>query len=522
VSASLGPCGRSGALRAGAVVALAAALLAGCAPLTGPGAPTPGERLTARIDSIISSPPLDGLHWGILVREHATGRVLYERAADRKFIPASNTKLVVTAVAMGVLGPEWRYTTPLVAVRPPGDSVAAELRVRGSGDPTFSARFHDEPLAALDSMAWAVRAAGITRVTGNVVVEADAFVDPVVLGAWEVGDLPWYYAAPTAAFAVAEGTFQLIVEPGPAPGYPGRARVLGGSWLDLEAEIVTDTAGASSQRSVDFTARRDAIHLTGSIAADAGADTVTLAVTRPAEYAGRALRSALERAGVVVEGGTRVDDVDSQAAPVPGGMAADTVARLRSAPLLDIVTAILQPSQNWMAEQLLKTLGAMADSTGIVNLAAAPAGGSWRAGLDVEGRYLTQVVGVDSLSFSLRDASGLSAQNVLSPRTTVTLLDHAHARWGDAWDAALAGPGVAGSTLNRRLTALEGRVFGKTGTIANVNALSGYLLTRDGRRLTFSILTNGSGLPASRVRQALDAIVEATAREAGMDGSETP
>ena len=72
--------------------------------------------------------------------------------------------------------------------------------------------------------------------------------------------------------------------------------------------------------------------------------------------------------------------------------------------------------------------------------------------------------------------------------------------------------GKEGSTLERRLLDLEGRVFAKTGTISNVNSLSGYLVRDDGREVVFSVLTNGSGLPSSRVRASIDDVVRGLAR----------
>jgi D-alanyl-D-alanine carboxypeptidase/D-alanyl-D-alanine-endopeptidase (penicillin-binding protein 4) len=169
----------------------------------------------------------------------------------------------------------------------------------------------------------------------------------------------------------------------------------------------------------------------------------------------------------------------------------------------DIVAVILRPSQNWVAEQVLKSLGAEFAGDG-----------SWRGGTMVEEEYIYGVAGVDSGAVNLRDASGMSAQNLLSPEATIAMLLHARSQsWSDAFRDALAAPGLEGSTLNSRLPSLNGRVFGKTGTISNVNSLSGYLVGRGGRDFVFAIMTNGSGLPAGIVRNAIDDIVLAVARE---------
>jgi D-alanyl-D-alanine carboxypeptidase/D-alanyl-D-alanine-endopeptidase (penicillin-binding protein 4) len=108
----------------------------------------------------------------------------------------------------------------------------------------------------------------------------------------------------------------------------------------------------------------------------------------------------------------------------------------------------------------------------------------------------------------------LSAQNLVSPHAFVLLLEHARrSAWGTLYRTALPAPGMAGSTLSRRLSGLESRIAAKTGSIANVNSLSGYLRTDDGRDLTFSIITNATGRPASEVRAGMDALVRAIARE---------
>jgi D-alanyl-D-alanine carboxypeptidase/D-alanyl-D-alanine-endopeptidase (penicillin-binding protein 4) len=247
---------------------------------------------------------------------------------------------------------------------------------------------------------------------------------------------------------------------------------------------------------------RDTVYLTGSIGVGLPPDTVTLAVTDPPAYAARAFASALRRSGIPV---ARVRVARDTGEAASASAASRRIATRRSPPLAEIVAAILKPSQNWIAEQLLLTLGATRGEAG-----------SWREGIAVERRYLLDFIGIDSAAFSMRDASGLSAQNLLTPGAIVQLLDHAQrAPWGEMYRLALAQPGVAGTTLSSRLPELEGRVFAKTGTIANVNSLSGYVTTDGGRRLIFSIMSNGSGLPSATVRRAIDALIMAIAREGG-------
>ena len=158
----------------------------------------------------------------------------------------------------------------------------------------------------------------------------------------------------------------------------------------------------------------------------------------------------------------------------------------------------LERSDNWVTEQILKTLGA--------SLAGE---GSWGAGTAVVERYLARQVAVPPDAIYMRDGSGLTPQGLLTPHAVTTLLRYADGRpWAAAFRSALASPGEQESTLEDRLPGYGGLVQAKTGTLRHVNALSGYLRTVGGQDLVFSILSNGSGQPSWKVQEAVDRIVE--------------
>jgi len=278
----------------------------------------------------------------------------------------------------------------------------------------------------------------------------------------------------------------------------------------VENRILTDTATGPEARGRVRIVRRpgsDSLALIGHIPPAATPDTFRFAVGNPAAFAARVFAGRLAERGIEVEGGVHVvfDSLASAALLGPG--TPRRVATWTSPPMADIVAAILKPSQNWIAEMVLKTLGTVHGD-----------GGSWDAGLDVERRFLIETAGIDSTAFSLVDASGLSAQNLLAPEAITRLLAYNRAQpWGETYRAALAIPGEEGTLVNR-LRALEGRLFAKTGTIANVNSLSGYVVDTAGRELIFSILTNASGLRSGLVRSGIDRITTAIAGPAGTGG----
>jgi serine-type D-Ala-D-Ala carboxypeptidase/endopeptidase (penicillin-binding protein 4) len=481
-------------------------VLSGCAPGPAPAAPAPApaqaNRLAAVVDSILASPPLHRTHWGILVHDPASGRTLYALNAERNFVPASNMKLVTGAVALAELGEDYRYRTTLEATgAAPGDTVAGALVVRGRGDPTLSARFHGTRFAALDSLADSVAVRGIRRLRQGLVLDATYFTDAPVHFAWFLGNLPSTAAAATAAFGIEEGTIRVVLYPGAAEGDPVRAEVLPYPGVaDLAVRAVTGPRDGRRQLTTERRLPGDTLVISGVLPLAASPDTLVLAAPDPATLAARALAAALEARGIRLDRPARV--AHDQAALREALAEPDDPLPLfawTSPRMADIVVAFMLPSQNWIAEQLVKTVGARSDDV---------AGGSWAAGLAVHTRYLVEHVGLDSTAFFLRDGSGLSNQNLVTPAGIVALLEHArHQPWFATFHASLPRPGQQGGTLSGRLHGLEDRVAAKTGTVTHVNGLSGYIRTDGGRDLSFVVLTNATGIPAPDVREAMDRIV---------------
>lgn len=491
------------------------------APAGPPSAPVPLSFPFSRLaDSVVANPPLHRAHLGIVVFDPVGQRTLYEWNGERHFVPASNEKLWPTAAALHLLSPDFRYRTPVRALGLDARSgVARALVVVGQGDPTFSSRFHPGDWAVLDSLARRVQAQGVKTVTGPLVVDASAFDDATIPGTWTLGNLNTPSAPPTGAFAVAEGIFQIRVSPGTVPGAPGSvvAEAPPGLIPIRNGTITTEADSAPPRLEVRRGPWSDTVEVRGRIPAGAGPRTLRVPMTDPVRFAAHALAEALARQGVLLEGGVRVVRSPEEAKALREGRLQEEdppspIAELtvwESPPLREIVANILAPSQNWMAEQLVRTLGAERGERG-----------SWREGIRVTMEFLVGAVGIDSTALVLQDGSGMSHQNLVTPRAVVQLLNFARsAPWGGDFRAALAAPGKPG-TLSNRLVPLQGRLEGKTGTLNSVNALSGYLRTGGGRELIFSILSNASGLGGGPVVAAIDLLVTALAE--GWEGGGPP
>lgn len=483
-------------------LALAALTLAGCAsaparessPPAREARPPAGDALPAWLARVAPG-PLAHAHWGVAVWDMDENRWVARHAADRYFEPASNLKLIVTATGLERLGPGYTWRTSVYGTAPvgPDGTLHGDLDLYGRGDPNLSGRFEDSVTAIFERMADSLAAHGLRRVTGDLLADESLWDADYVRGDWAGYDLLWWYAAPVGALGFNDNSIDVHIRPGAAVGDPPLIEARpASSFYTIENRATTVPPG--SERTFDLTREPGTNHVIayGELPLDADPWIEYFAVVDPAGWAATVFREVLEARGIEVAGRVRTVS-DPSASPVSAG---DTVllADHVSPPLVRVVGSILGRSQNWHAEQLLKTIGEEVSGEG-----------SWRAGLAVERRTLAGL-GVDTTAFLLRDASGLSSVNLVTPAALVDLLVTMRARpAGEAWYDALPVAAERGS-LRRRFqgTVGAGRVHAKTGYIENVYSLSGFLTTLTGRHLAFSVIVNQTGPRGAEV--ATDAI----------------
>jgi D-alanyl-D-alanine carboxypeptidase/D-alanyl-D-alanine-endopeptidase (penicillin-binding protein 4) len=463
------------------------------------------QSLARRLDRLLDAAPFDRHHWGVVVLD-TTGKVLYGRNPTRLFIPASNTKLVVSATAAVLLPPDGSVATSVYGAGPLEEGVLrGDLVLYGRGDPTMSRRCYDadttragacetDPMRRMRELAAALHAKGLRRIAGDIVGDGSYFEPTMIQETWESGDLVWWYAAPVTGLAFNDNSVDLRWEPGPAAGAPGRISFTP-DFGDLTLENRTWT---SAERGTGLEAGRlgpFGIWVGGSITATAAARTSYLALPDPNRFAASALRQALADAGISVTGATTSTTDSTRYAQARRGA---PLAETSSRPFREWLAPILGPSQNLFADMLLKQVGRQVRGEG-----------SWRAGLEVERRFLIDSVGIDSTQFSLRDGSGLSHTNTVSPWAFARLLLWMRRHPGFApFQSALPVAGRSGTIRTRMVrTPVEGRVMAKTGTISRVNALSGYVLLPDGRTRIFSIQTNNHDLSGTAMVGRIDSLV---------------
>lgn len=472
---------------------LALIVLACGGPLQFRGGPSgPERRLAEDIGRILDHPDLAPMSVGVKVVSPVTGRTLFSRHSDGLFHPASNTKLFTAVGVLRTMGPDYRYLTSVFGdgdAHARGDTLHTSLYLLGRGDPLLVS-------AHLDSLAAMVAEWCGTRVIAGDIVVDDAYLDGIPYGeGWMWDDVQYSYSASLNALSVNGNSVWIGVSPGAAVGAPVTVRVDPPTTsVTFEVEALTTAAGDTSaveplRVERDWPARSNRIRVTGRLGMDADERAYYRSVEEPGLYAGNLFRDTLQALGVRVTG-----QVQEGITPAHAQALATW-----SSPVTGALALLLKHSSNLTAELLVKTMGRHV--TGETGTAV--------DGLDALRRDLEDYIGLDPAAYRFADGSGLSWYNYVSPDQIVDLLTAAYhdTAIGRSFREALPIAGVDGSLRNRmKDTAAMGNLRAKTGTLTGVSCLSGYVNTRDGEPLVFSIMMNNFVGSASTARRTQDEI----------------
>jgi len=438
-------------------------------------------RLQQRVEAALAAVP-PGARFGLLVTTE-DGRELVAVNPDNRFMPASNTKMLTTAAAFANLaGLDQPDTAGGAAVRLDwGGRRVPDVVLIGHGD----ARLSSAPDCVVNCLARLADAvAARTRRVRRIIGDDSLFPDQRWSPGMSWNNIQSGYGTGVSALTLDDNELAMRVLPG-AVGQPPAVEVQ--PYYEVLNVATTATEGTTRLR-VDRLPGSRSLRLSGTIVAGAAAETMRLGIDDPAHFAAWRLRTLLEARGVRVSGGTEArhrpftpadDPARRSGPPAPRPPEPEALARLAPPPLAEDLVHINKVSQNLHSELMLRRLGLTVGTGSIEDGVAVVAAMMERAG-------------VPRTAWDLSDGSGMSTYNRLAPRSVVALLRWAAAQpWGAAWRATFPVAGVDGTLARRfRGTALEGRLFAKTGTLNATNALSGYLIARSGRTLTFSFYAN--------------------------------
>jgi D-alanyl-D-alanine carboxypeptidase/D-alanyl-D-alanine-endopeptidase (penicillin-binding protein 4) len=476
-----------------------------------------------RIQAVMSRPEFLHAHWGMEFYDLATGKVLASHNGERLFVPGSTTKVVTMATAMQTLGADHRFRTRVYRTGPVvGGVLQGDLVLVASGDPNLSGRvtrdgtygFMDQdhsyggqplatdPLTTLRSMARQVAARGITRITGQVIVDASLFPE----AGRELGT-----RIALSPLVVNDNVIDIVVTPGARAGTPAAVTVSPRtSLLTVHATLTTTDSGTpAAVRTVEDSTNKDrrTLVLTGTVPVGPPSNP-RWAVPLPSRFGEITFAEVLSEAGVTAIPRLAARAIDTRAL---AARYADSlvVAEHVSLPLTQEARVLLKTSQNLHASNFPLLLGALASS-----------GDTRRTGFDVAREWLSGV-GLDLNGAVQGDGAGGDAY--FSPKFMTRLLATVwKLPWARDFKAAMPTLGKDGTLARIQVNAPgAGKVFAKTGTYGSFDplnrrqlihgkGLAGYFTTTSGREVAFAIYLNNlsvaTGDPALVAGEALGEI----------------
>lgn len=454
-------------------------------PQTDPVESSVAESLRHDLDEVMGYSSLASAKVGLLVRRLSDGVTLYARNPSVDFVPASNIKLVSTAAALHYLKPNFRFKTEIYGKPDAKGVIRDDLVVKGYGDPWLIPE-------RIWQLANRLYYAGVRRIRGAIVVDDSHLAGDARALGFEQDRTSSAYMAPVGALSASFNAVGLHIQPNPrGEGPAGIVTEPRSDYLKLEGSVKTIRRGRTSIR-VDVEPYRDRslLRVSGQISAADSGRRYWRRIDNPPIYAGEVIRRTLEDVGIRVDGAVRTGLAPDDEQPF---------VQLSSPPLSELIDRVNKLSNNFMAEQIARTMGA--------ELFGAP--GTWDKAVQAIDTFLVDHVGLAEGSYTMNNASGLHNVNRFSPEQIVQVLSYMYQQPGLSTEyvASLAVAGGAG-TLSHRLrgTDAEFMVRAKTGTLSISAALSGYVATRGGETLAFSMLVNDYKTGIADVWEAQDQI----------------
>src|SRR3989338_2164268 len=462
-------------------------------PLHAKPAPAVVSRgLKQGIDHILNNRCLSNGKVGIKIVSLKTGEVVYQRNSNELLIPASNVKLITTAAALSKLKSDYKFKTTIAydGIKD-GNTLKGNLYIKGYGDPKLVTE-------ELLLMVGEIRNTGIEVISGDIIAD-DSFFDGERVGnGWKINCDSRAYNARIGALSFNFNTIAVDIEP--AESRRERPEVIINpptSFVEVVNKAITKNRRIGDNITVDRLSEgdEDKIIVDGEISVGKKGMRFYRSISNPPIYTATVFKEFLEKEGITVKG--RV---------ISGLKPADAAELLthESAPLSIIIRDLNKMSNNFMAEQILKTMGA--------EVKGVP--GTAEKGLTVVREYL-EGIGIPNGTYVLADGSGLSRLNRMTPSQIIKVLMTMYDdfKLQAEYVSSLSIMGVDGSLKHRMDgSTLDWMVRGKTGTLDGVSAVSGYTTcyscsVNKREVFAFSIIMNNLKCDVNRVWQIQNQII---------------
>jgi len=444
-----------------------------------------------KINNIFSNKILHTASYAYYVADASTGELLSE-SPQLSLVPASTMKIVTTAAALEILGPDFRFRTAIAytgTVSAKAGILAGDLIIRGGCDPTFySECFKDHYRGTFENWVDSIKKAGIKKIKGNLVVDVSAMDDSTIPGDWIWEDIGNYYGTGVSGMSYEDNSYEIHFRSPAQAGKPTdvvykEPEIEG---LNLENQVVSSNVETDSAFVYGAPHSYQQV-VKGAIPKNQSNFIVRAATPDPAFTAAVEFRKILLRRGIVIEGKT-IKRKQYKSEHI-------TALAVKYSPKLgEIIVPLNHRSINLFAEHLLRELGRAKKGDPSLKSSTQALSEFWQS----KGIYLD--------GFFPSDGSGLSHSNNICPRTLVEILDYINkSNYKDYFYNSLPIAGESGTLRNSfHGSPLENNLRAKTGTINRVKSLAGFFTNSNGRKVIFAVIVNNFSGPVTGVKMVFD------------------
>ncbi len=410
---------------------------------------------------------------GVAVADANTGHILYEYNGFQAFNPASCAKLFSTSAALFGLGPDFRFKTQVLYDKSQleNGTLKGNLWLHFSGDPSLS-------LDKLKNLVSGIRAAGVNHISGNLELDNTTFESPWYGPGWGQDDLNWYFAAPITSIVLHDNAVGVNIVPNASLNKPASLSLEEGPlkpYFQLNHQVNTVTY-EESMKACEIILDVDSdnhISFKGCWPSSQNSERLNVAIKNPELLAKTVLAHYLKEQNIQLDGNIVIGKAPEKLS---------VLTSIESSPLKSLITTVLKDSNNVYAECITKALGRQLYHQG-----------TFLAGSRAIKTILKKQADINFDQAVLVDGSGQSRYDLITPRQFVRLLYvmKNDKILSELFVNALPESGTDGTLKNRfQSSDLVHHIHAKTGTLQGVSTLSGYMTTKSGKPLIFSILLN--------------------------------
>lgn len=454
----------------------------------------PVKELKTDLELILNDEKFKNAHTGMIVYSLDRDELLFERNSNKNFVPASLQKIITTSSALFFLGPEYEFKTSFYMtgdVLENGD-LLGDLIIQGNGNPGMILNDSD-PYDIFYEWIYVLDSLGIKSIQGDIIAD-DSWFDEVYFGeGWAWDDLKYDYGAAVNALNHNQNSFEIKLYSGKEKGSSALISIKPeSSYYNVINNIVTGDFDDVNFKREEGT---NIIELYGTIDKKRRSPKVlNISVDDPSRFMLFRFKEILRENNIRFRG--QLYSYHRNFRDVNYDNAIHLID-YQSPPLKELIKKVNKESINLYAEILLKTIAK--EKTGL---------GSFEKGIE-QIEKLLEDIDVDKDEFELRDGSGLSRMNFISPEQIIKVFSFAKTEnWYEDFKNSLAMPGKEG-TMEFRLknTIAEKKLWVKTGTMNGISNVAGIVETTDGEYLTFCIMTNNFKQPLTEIRSFHDLLI---------------